>query len=152
MRSYKNPTQLNAIITIFAFLCCALHAALGVECLQYKDSQDESIRYRKLDDKGTITEVGFSYIEDFNLYSGYSIEYQKTDDGLSLIVIGNIFEDFIEFEASQLSPVMASSRSEYLIEHMESGWTEIKIKGREPLVVRWAEIDSEDLMLKQNGN
>ena len=134
------------IITIAALVSCTLQVALGIECLEFKDSQDDSIRYWKIEgDKGTITEAGFCYVENFKLYSGFLIEYQKKENRLNLRIIGNIFEGFMEFETGQFSPVMASSISELVIENIESDWTEIKIKGRDPILVRWVDATTEDL-------
>lgn len=139
------------------FLCLLLLPLLHadpIECIQYRDQAqqtvgDESVHQGKWlipGTKGVITEMEpilFNKKEpdSSTFYQGFSIQYTKQEETLSLIITSNLFEGFWEVESDKYSPIFTNDRVEIEIPRKNSEWVEVKIKGRtESLFIRCVEL------------
>ncbi|TVP80021.1 MAG: hypothetical protein EA353_04965 [Puniceicoccaceae bacterium] len=139
---------MKKISPIITLLICLTLQLSGDEYIQIKEENGSTKHFRIEGENGSVSSAHELHLgapesdETNGLYAGYKISYLKHEGKLSLDVISNTFEGFIEFEKDQFSPVMTVDRKKVELLEVDADEIEILLKGRAPIKVKWVTIEN----------
>jgi hypothetical protein len=139
---------MKKLISIIIILTCLTFQLPGVECIQIQKENGSSEYMRIEGVAGSVSNVREFHLgapeedEARKMYSGYKISYLKHDGKLTLEVISNEFEGFLEIETGKYSPIITADQKKIEAIAMNSDWIEIPLKGSAPIKLKWVDVEN----------